>query len=104
MASSASEYRLVLSKIATNEKHGENSPYYDRWKAYNQNPFHPNIILSGSFCPSHCCCFLGIFISCFQCFFGYFEIVGAITIEGDNLDSSSPSEISLKSAVRYMKS
>ncbi|KAB2611527.1 1-aminocyclopropane-1-carboxylate synthase 1 [Pyrus ussuriensis x Pyrus communis] len=91
MASSASEYRLVLSKIATNEKHGENSPYYDRWKAYDQNFSPPSRILYRSF-------------FCFRCFFGYFEILGAITIEGDNLDSSSPSEVSVKSAVRYMKS
>ncbi|KAB2597767.1 1-aminocyclopropane-1-carboxylate synthase 1 [Pyrus ussuriensis x Pyrus communis] len=41
MASSASENRLLLSKIATNEKHGEDSPYFDGWKAYDQKPFHP---------------------------------------------------------------
>ncbi|XP_050152430.1 1-aminocyclopropane-1-carboxylate synthase 1-like isoform X1 [Malus sylvestris] len=41
MASSASENRLLLSKIATNEKHGEDSPYFEGWKAYDQNPFHP---------------------------------------------------------------
>ncbi|KAM1019330.1 hypothetical protein ACFX13_041417 [Malus domestica] len=41
MASSASEHSLLLSKIATNEQHGENSPYFDGWKAYDQNPFHP---------------------------------------------------------------
>ncbi|WCJ22709.1 1-aminocyclopropane-1-carboxylate synthase 1 [Euphorbia peplus] len=32
---------VVLSKIATNEGHGENSPYFDGWKAYESNPFHP---------------------------------------------------------------
>ncbi|KAG4938122.1 hypothetical protein AAZX31_16G030200 [Glycine max] len=31
----------LLSKIATNDKHGENSPYFDGWKAYDRNPFHP---------------------------------------------------------------
>ncbi|XP_071702592.1 1-aminocyclopropane-1-carboxylate synthase-like [Rutidosis leptorrhynchoides] len=29
-----------LSKIATNNGHGENSPYFDGWKAYDTNPFH----------------------------------------------------------------
>nr|AAB06724.1 1-aminocyclopropane-1-carboxylate synthase [Petunia x hybrida]CAA79478.1 1-aminocyclopropane-1-carboxylate synthase [Petunia x hybrida] len=31
----------VLSKLATNEEHGENSPYFDGWKAYDNDPFHP---------------------------------------------------------------
>ncbi|KAK2353684.1 1-aminocyclopropane-1-carboxylate synthase [Trifolium repens] len=31
----------LLSKIATNDQHGENSPYFDGWKAYEKNPFHP---------------------------------------------------------------
>jgi len=31
----------LLSEIATNDKHGENSPYFDGWKAYESNPFHP---------------------------------------------------------------
>ncbi|XP_061338967.1 1-aminocyclopropane-1-carboxylate synthase 1-like [Gastrolobium bilobum] len=31
----------LLSKIATNDKHGENSAYFDGWKAYDRNPFHP---------------------------------------------------------------
>ncbi|KAE8703666.1 1-aminocyclopropane-1-carboxylate synthase [Hibiscus syriacus] len=31
----------LLSKIATNDGHGENSPYFDGWKAYDSNPFHP---------------------------------------------------------------
>ncbi|KAL4570745.1 hypothetical protein LXL04_026406 [Taraxacum kok-saghyz] len=30
----------ILSKIATNDGHGENSPYFDGWKAYDSNPFH----------------------------------------------------------------
>ncbi|XVE77206.1 hypothetical protein DITRI_Ditri13aG0042900 [Diplodiscus trichospermus] len=31
----------LLSRIATNDRHGENSPYFDGWKAYDSNPFHP---------------------------------------------------------------
>ncbi|KAI4355144.1 hypothetical protein L6164_003944 [Bauhinia variegata] len=31
----------LLSKIATSDGHGENSPYFDGWKAYDRNPFHP---------------------------------------------------------------
>ncbi|KAL5551840.1 hypothetical protein UlMin_002016 [Ulmus minor] len=31
----------LLSKIATGDGHGENSPYFDGWKAYDSNPFHP---------------------------------------------------------------
>ncbi|KAK4418568.1 1-aminocyclopropane-1-carboxylate synthase [Sesamum alatum] len=33
--------QLLLSKIATNDEHGENSPYFDGWKAYDNDPFHP---------------------------------------------------------------
>ncbi|BBG97584.1 ACC synthase 1 [Prunus dulcis] len=40
-SSSATANRLLLSKIATSEGHGENSPYFDGWKAYDRNPFHP---------------------------------------------------------------
>ncbi|KAK6789884.1 hypothetical protein RDI58_013684 [Solanum bulbocastanum] len=32
---------VVLSKLATNEQHGENSLYFDGWKAYDNDPFHP---------------------------------------------------------------
>ena len=39
-SSSATSNRLLLSKIATSEGHGENSPYFDGWKAYDRNPFH----------------------------------------------------------------
>lgn len=35
----ANSYRL--SKIATNDGHGENSPYFDGWKSYDNDPFHP---------------------------------------------------------------
>ncbi|KAK8486782.1 hypothetical protein V6N11_000270 [Hibiscus sabdariffa] len=37
-----SETKMVaISKIATGNGHGENSPYFDGWKAYEANPFHP---------------------------------------------------------------
>ena len=32
---------VAMSKIATGNGHGENSPYFDGWKAYKTNPFHP---------------------------------------------------------------
>ncbi|KAG5593276.1 hypothetical protein H5410_043790 [Solanum commersonii] len=32
--------KQLLSKIATNDGHGENSPYFDGWKAYANDPFH----------------------------------------------------------------
>ena len=38
MASMSANYRL-LSKLATGDQHGENSPYFDGWKAYNNDPF-----------------------------------------------------------------
>ncbi|KAF5730033.1 1-aminocyclopropane-1-carboxylate synthase [Tripterygium wilfordii] len=31
----------LLSKIATGNGHGEDSPYFDGWKAYDSDPFHP---------------------------------------------------------------
>ncbi|XP_057780466.1 LOW QUALITY PROTEIN: 1-aminocyclopropane-1-carboxylate synthase-like [Salvia miltiorrhiza] len=31
----------LLSKLATSDQHGENSPYFDGWKAYDKDPFHP---------------------------------------------------------------
>ncbi|KAL3499300.1 hypothetical protein ACH5RR_038393 [Cinchona calisaya] len=31
----------LLSKMATNDGHGENSPYFDGWKAYDSDPYHP---------------------------------------------------------------
>lgn len=30
----------LLSKIATGNGHGENSPYFDGWKAYESDPYH----------------------------------------------------------------
>ncbi|KAE8681553.1 1-aminocyclopropane-1-carboxylate synthase [Hibiscus syriacus] len=41
MEFSRNNSRQLLSKIATNDGHGENSPYFDGWKAYDSNPFHP---------------------------------------------------------------
>ncbi|CAI9755475.1 unnamed protein product [Fraxinus pennsylvanica] len=32
---------VLLSKIATNNGHGENSSYFDGWKAYEIDPYHP---------------------------------------------------------------
>ncbi|XP_060180102.1 1-aminocyclopropane-1-carboxylate synthase-like [Lycium barbarum] len=32
--------KKLLSKIATNDGHGENSAYFDGWKAYENDPFH----------------------------------------------------------------
>nr|ASG81407.1 ACS1 protein [Siraitia grosvenorii] len=33
--------QFLLSKIAINDGHGEDSPYFDGWKAYDNDPFHP---------------------------------------------------------------
>ncbi|KAL0330031.1 UNVERIFIED_CONTAM: 1-aminocyclopropane-1-carboxylate synthase [Sesamum radiatum] len=37
----------LLSKIATNDGHGENSAFFDGWKAYDSNPYHPTRNPSG---------------------------------------------------------
>ncbi|XP_042974541.1 1-aminocyclopropane-1-carboxylate synthase 1-like [Carya illinoinensis] len=39
---------VVLSKITTNDLHGENSPYFDGWKAYGMNPYHHGSYSDGS--------------------------------------------------------
>nr|AEY82446.1 1-aminocyclopropane-1-carboxylate synthase [Momordica charantia] len=39
--------QFLLSKIATNDGHGEDSPYFDGWKAYDNDPFHPDKNPSG---------------------------------------------------------
>lgn len=39
--SSNLQRQQLLSKIATNDGHGENSSYFDGWKAYDSDPFHP---------------------------------------------------------------
>ncbi|RWW22073.1 hypothetical protein GW17_00013748 [Ensete ventricosum] len=31
----------ILSRVATGDGHGENSSYFDGWKAYDNDPFHP---------------------------------------------------------------
>ena len=36
-----SKNQQLLSKIATNDCHGENSPYFDGWKEYDNNLYHP---------------------------------------------------------------
>ncbi|KAH7513070.1 hypothetical protein FEM48_Zijuj12G0157500 [Ziziphus jujuba var. spinosa] len=40
MGLSIEQSRLLLSKIANSDRHGENSPYFDGWKAYDRDPFH----------------------------------------------------------------
>jgi len=37
----------ILSRIATSNGHGENSEYFDGWKAYNRDPYHPTDNSSG---------------------------------------------------------
>ncbi|KAI3468688.1 hypothetical protein Pfo_025351 [Paulownia fortunei] len=37
----------LLSKIATNDGHGENSAFFDGWKAYDSDPYHPTQNPSG---------------------------------------------------------
>lgn len=41
MADMLSGRKALLSKLATNDGHAENSPYFDGWKAYDRNPFDP---------------------------------------------------------------
>lgn len=38
---------VAISKIATGNGHGENSPYFDGWKAYETNPYHPTDRIDG---------------------------------------------------------
>jgi len=37
----AANQTQLLSKMAIGDGHGEASPYFDGWKAYDENPFHP---------------------------------------------------------------
>ncbi|KAL2238261.1 1-aminocyclopropane-1-carboxylate synthase [Sesamum indicum] len=37
----------LLSQIATNDGHGENSAFFDGWKAYDSDPYHPTRNPSG---------------------------------------------------------
>ncbi|NP_001292642.1 1-aminocyclopropane-1-carboxylate synthase CMW33 [Cucumis sativus] len=39
--------QVLLSKIAISDGHGEDSPYFDGWKAYDNDPFHPENNPSG---------------------------------------------------------
>ncbi|KAM7275085.1 hypothetical protein ACFE04_016951 [Oxalis oulophora] len=39
MGSSSMKNHQILSKIASNDQHGENSPYFDGWKAYENDPY-----------------------------------------------------------------
>lgn len=32
----------VVSDMARNDGHGENTPYFDGWKAYDRDPYHPS--------------------------------------------------------------
>lgn len=32
-------HSVQLSKVAESEKHGENSPYFAGWKAYDEDPY-----------------------------------------------------------------
>lgn len=36
-----------LSKVAVSETHGEDSPYFAGWKAYDENPYHETCNPSG---------------------------------------------------------
>lgn len=36
-----------LSKVAVSETHGEDSPYFAGWKAYDENPYHETSNPSG---------------------------------------------------------
>ncbi|KAL1532737.1 acetyl-CoA synthetase [Salvia divinorum] len=37
----------ILSKIANNDGHGENSAFFDGWKAYDADPYHPTLNPNG---------------------------------------------------------
>ncbi|KAJ0104658.1 hypothetical protein Patl1_17641 [Pistacia atlantica] len=41
MVSMLRKQEELLSKIASGNGHGENSPYFDGWKAYETDPYHP---------------------------------------------------------------
>lgn len=41
MGFTLSNQQQLLSKIATGDGHGENSPYFEGWKAFDNNPYHP---------------------------------------------------------------
>lgn len=41
MAFALSNQEQLLSKIAAGNGHGEDSPYFDGWKAFESDPYHP---------------------------------------------------------------
>lgn len=41
------DQKHLLSKMARNDGHGENSPYFDGWKAYDSDPYHPTLNPNG---------------------------------------------------------
>ncbi|XP_057802779.1 1-aminocyclopropane-1-carboxylate synthase-like [Salvia miltiorrhiza] len=41
MEHSLRKQEQILSKIANNDGHGENSAFFDGWKAYDTDPYHP---------------------------------------------------------------
>lgn len=41
MAFVLSNQEQLLSKIAAGNGHGEDSPYFDGWKAFETDPYHP---------------------------------------------------------------
>lgn len=41
MAFALSNQVQLLSKIAAGNGHGEDSPYFDGWKAFESDPYHP---------------------------------------------------------------
>ncbi|KAF3448616.1 hypothetical protein FNV43_RR09329 [Rhamnella rubrinervis] len=47
MGLSLRNQQQLLSKIATGNGHGEDSPYFDGWKAYENDPYHPIDNLQG---------------------------------------------------------
>ena len=57
----------LLSKIATSDQHGENSPYFDGWKAYDQDPFHytqnPNGVIQMGLAENQVCLLFSVFLS-----------------------------------------
>lgn len=60
MMSSVDQPHLLLSKMATGNGHGENSPYFDGWKAYEDDPFHPtknpNGVIQMGLAENQACC------------------------------------------------
>lgn len=47
MAIEIEQPRVGLSKVAVSKTHGEDSPYFAGWKAYDENPYHETSNQSG---------------------------------------------------------